>query len=311
MAETLNKTKLNVTIAGVDFKNPLFTASGTFGAGWQFEGFYDVSMLGAITTKGCAISPWPGNPAPRSCDVYGGVLNSIGLQNPGVEGFIEESGAYLEELVSRGGAVICQVVGHSPEEYVKALALFSELAPWASAFELNISCPNIAEGGISLGSTPEGASEVISACREVTTKPLFVKMAPLSITEIARAAEEAGADALTCINSIPAMAININTRRSKVSRPAGGMSGPALHPIAVRMVWEAAKAVSIPIIACGGVTSAEDVIEFMLAGATAVEVGSQNLFEPEAASRILGELEGWLSEQSLESITDLIGAFEE
>lgn len=299
-----------VNLGGIQMKNPINTASGTYGFGWQFEGFYDVSQLGAITTKGCAAEPWPGNPAPRMCDVYGGVMNSVGLQNPGVKGMVAEAGEYLAGVAEKGTAVICQVAGHSVDEYVAAVELFEELAPWAAGLEINISCPNIACGGIAMGSTPEGASEVIKAVRPRTQKPLLVKMAPTRVPEIAKALEDAGADALSVINSIPAMAIDVNSRRSKLSRPTGGLSGPACHAIAVRMVWEAAQAVDIPINGVGGVCSGRDAAEFILAGATSVSVGAANLWDPECAPRILRELTEWVESQGVDDVNELIGAFE-
>lgn len=299
-----------VNLGGIQMKNPINTASGTYGFGWQFEGFYDVSQLGAITTKGCASKPWPGNPAPRMCDTYGGVMNSVGLQNPGIQGMVAEAGEYLEGLVKKGTAVICQVAGHSVDEYVEAVEQFEELAPWASGLEINISCPNIAEGGIAMGSSPEGAAEVIKAVRPRTKRPLLVKMAPTRVPEIAKALEAAGADALSVINSIPAMAIDVDTRRSKLSRPTGGLSGPACHAIAVRMVYEAAQAVKIPINGVGGVASGRDAAEFILAGATSVSVGASNLWDPMCAPRILAELTQWVESQGAQDVTELIGAFE-
>ncbi len=301
---------LAVNLGGIAMKNPLNTASGTFGYGWQFEGFYDVSCLGAITTKGCAAEPWAGNDQPRMADVYGGMINSVGLQNPGVRGLVAQCGEYLAGLRAEGCQVICQVAGHSVEEYVAAVELFEELAPFASGLEINISCPNIACGGIAMGSTPEGAAEVIRAVRPRTSRPLLVKMAPARVPEIAKALEAEGADALTLINSIPGMAIDVHTRRSKLSKPTGGLSGPLCHPIAVRMVWEAAQAVSIPVCGVGGVRSGEDVAEFILAGATAVSIGSQNLYEPDCAPRILAELEAWVDEQGVDDVNDLRGALE-
>ncbi len=299
-----------VNLGGIAMKNPINTASGTYGFGWQFEGFYDVSQLGAITTKGCAAEPWPGNPAPRMCDVYGGVMNSVGLQNPGVKGMVAEAGEYLAKLAEKGTAVICQVAGHSVEEYVAAVEQFEELAPWAAGLEINISCPNIAQGGIAMGSTPDGAAEVIKAVRPRTERPLLVKMAPTRVPEVARALEAAGADALSVINSIPAMAIDVDTRRSKLSRPTGGLSGPACHAIAVRMVWEAAQAVQIPINGVGGVSSGRDAAEFILAGATSVSVGAANLWDPTCAPRILQELTAWVESQGVDDVNELIGAFE-
>ena len=194
-----------VDFGGVKMKNPINTASGTFGQGWQFSELMDVSQLGAITTKGCAAVPWPGNPAPRMTEVRGGMMNSVGLQNPGVEVFARDYGPWLSDLTDAGTQVICQVAGHSTEEYVQALEMFVEQCPWAAGFEINVSCPNIAAGGAACGSTPEGAADVMRACRKVTDKPLFVKMAPVLIPEIARALEAEGADGLTLINSIPGM----------------------------------------------------------------------------------------------------------
>ena len=243
-------------------------------------------------------------------EVTSGMMNSVGLQNPGVRGLIEGSGEYLQELSDKGTAVICQVAGHSVDEYIAAVELFEELAPFAAGLEINISCPNIAAGGCAMGSTPEGAAEVIRAVRPHTKKPLLVKMAPARVVDVAKALEAEGADALTVINSIPGMAIDVNTRRSKLSRPTGGMSGPALHPIAVRMVWEVHNAVSLPIVGVGGVMTGADAAEFILAGATSVSVGMANLVDPMAAPRILGELTEWAESQGVSSISELIGAFE-
>lgn len=306
----MSAVSMAVNFGGIEMKNPVNTASGTFGYGWQFQNFFDVSELGAITTKGCAAEPWPGNPKPRMTEVPGGMMNSVGLQNPGVRAFAEESGPFLQNLSDKGTAVICQVAGHSVAEYVAALELFDELCPWAAGFELNVSCPNIAAGGAACGSTPDGAAEVMRACRPVTKKPLLVKMAPVRLPEIARALEAEGADGLTVINSIPGMAIDVHTRRSKLSRPTGGLSGPLLHPIAVRMVWEVANAVQIPVCGVGGVMSGEDAAEFILAGATAVSVGMASFVDPAAPVRILRELEEWAESQGVSDINELRGAFE-
>ena len=299
-----------VDLGGIKMKNPINTASGTYGFGWQYEGFYDVSQLGAITTKGCAAEPWPGNPAPRMTEIVSGMMNSVGLQNPGVRGLVSSSGEYLQSLRDKGCQVICQVAGHSVAEYEAAVELFEELAPFASGLEINISCPNIAAGGCAMGSTPEGAAEVIRAVRKRTKRPLLVKMAPARVVDVARALESEGADILTVINSIPAMAIDVHTRRSRLSRPTGGMSGPALHHIAVRMVWEVHNAVKLPIVGVGGVMTGEDAAEFILAGATSVAVGMANLVEPGAAPRILAELTEWAESQGVSDINELIGAFE-
>lgn len=299
-----------VDLGGIKMKNPINTASGTFGFGWQFEGFYDVSRLGAITTKGCAAEPWPGNPAPRMAEVTSGMMNSVGLQNPGVHGLVDSYGEYLQQLSDKGTQVICQVAGHSVDEYVRAVDLFEELAPFAAGLEINISCPNIAAGGCAMGSTPEGAAEVIRAVRSHTKRPLLVKMAPARVVDVAKALEAEGADALTVINSISGMSIDVNTRKSRLSRPTGGMSGPALHPIAVRMVWEVHNAVDLPIVGVGGVMSGRDAAEFILAGATSVSVGMANLVDPTAAPRILDELTEWAESQGVSDINELIGAFE-
>lgn len=301
---------MSVDFGGVKMKNPINTASGTFGQGWQFSELMDVSALGAITTKGCAAKPWPGNPAPRMTEVRGGMMNSVGLQNPGVEAFARDYGPWLSDLTDKGTQVICQVAGHSTEEYVRALEMFDELCPWAAGFEINVSCPNIAAGGIACGSTPEGAADVMRACRKVTDRPLFIKMAPVRIPEIARALEAEGADGLTVINSIPGMAIDVHTRRSKLSKPTGGLSGPLCHPIAVRMVWEAASAVDIPVCGVGGVMTGEDAAEMILAGACCVSVGMASFVEPDASVRILHELEEWAESQGVKDINELIGAFE-
>jgi dihydroorotate dehydrogenase (NAD+) catalytic subunit len=299
-----------VDLGGIKMHNPINTAAGTYGFGWQFEGFYDVSQLGAITTKGCAAEAWPGNPKPRMCEVTSGVMNSVGLMNPGVRGLVEQSGEYLQGLSDKGCAVICQVAGHSVDEYVAAVELFEELAPFAAGLEINISCPNIAAGGCAMGSTPDGAAEVIRALRPRTDRPLLVKMAPARVVEVAKALEAEGADALSVINSIPAMSIDVHTRRSRLSRPTGGLSGPCLHNIAVRMVWEVAHAVDIPVNGVGGVMSGADAAEFILAGATSVSVGMSNLVRPDSAPRILSELVSWVEEQGVDDVNDLIGAFE-
>ena len=306
----VSKVNMAVDLGGIKMKNPINTASGTYGFGWQFEGFYDVSRLGAITMKGCAAEPWPGNPAPRMAEVTSGMMNSVGLQNPGVRGLVDSYGEYLQQLSDKGTQVICQVAGHSVDEYVRAVDLFEELAPFAAGLEINISCPNIAAGGCAMGSTPEGAAEVIRAVRSHTKRPLLVKMAPARVVEVAQALEAEGADALTVINSISGMAIDVDTRRSRLSRPTGGMSGPALHPIAVRMVWEVHNAVNIPIVGVGGVMTGRDAAEFILAGATSVSVGMANLVDPTAAPRILDELTEWAESQGVSDINELIGAFE-
>lgn len=301
-----------VDLGGIKMRNPINTASGTFGNGVQFESFYDVGRtLGAITCKGVSAEPWDGNPAPRLAELSGSaIMNSVGLQNPGVRGFVERYGAYLESVRDRGCAVICQVAGHSLEEYERAMDLFEELAPFASGFEINISCPNIAEGGAAMGATPQSAARVMSAVRPRTKRPIVVKMAPHDVAAIGLALQEAGADALALINTIPGMSIDVRTRKSRLARATAGVSGPAIHPIAVRMVWECAQAVSIPICGIGGVATAEDAAEMILAGATAVSVGTANLTDPLSAMRVAHGLEKWVAQQGATDVNELIGAFE-
>ena len=307
----MSGVNMAVNLGGIEMRNPLNTASGTYGNGIQFEGFYDVgATLGAITCKGVAAEPWTGNPAPRLAELPSAMMNSVGLQNPGVHGFVERYGAYLTGLRERGCQVICQIAGHSLDEYRRATELYEELAPFASGFEVNISCPNIAAGGAAMGATPQAAAEVMAAVRPLTKRPVIVKMAPHDVAEIGRALEAAGADALSLINTIPGMAIDVNTRKSRVCRPTAGVSGPAIHAIAVRMVWECAQAVKIPLCGIGGVASGADAAEMILAGATAVSIGTANLYDPACAPRILAELETWAENQGVSDINELIGAFE-
>lgn len=303
---------MSVDLGGIKMRNPLNTASGTFGNGIQFEGFYDVgATLGAITCKGVAAEPWDGNAAPRLAELSASaIMNSVGLQNPGVQGFVDRYGAYLTGLREKGCQVICQIAGHSLDEYRRATELFEELAPFASGFEVNISCPNIAAGGAAMGGTPKAAAEVMDAVRPLTDRPVIVKMAPHDVAEIGRALQASGADALSLINTIPGMAIDVRTRKSRLVRPTAGVSGPAIHAIAVRMVWECAQAVSIPICGIGGVSTGSDAAEMILAGATAVSVGTANLYDPTCVPRILSELEAWAEEQGVSDINELIGAFE-
>lgn len=301
-----------VDLGGIAMRNPVNTASGTFGNGLQFEGFYDVgATLGAITCKGVSAEPWDGNPAPRLAELgASAIMNSVGLQNPGVVGFVERYGDYLAGLRKKGCAVICQVAGHSVEEYVRAMQLFEELAPFASGFEINISCPNIAAGGAAMGATPRSAAEVMGAVRPHTSRPIVVKMAPHDVAPIGRALEEAGADALSLINTIPGMSIDVRTRKSRLARATAGVSGPAIHAIAVRMVWECAQAVSIPICGIGGIASAEDAAQMILAGATAVSVGTANLYDPTCAARVVDGLAQWVAGQGSSDVNELVGAFE-
>ena len=299
--------RMAVNLGGIAMQNPINTASGTFGSGREFERFYDVSCLGAITCKGTAAEPWEGNPAPRMAEVASGIMNSVGLENPGIPAFVDEMGEYLADLDRRGCRVIVQAAGHSLDEYVRAVELYEELAPWATGIEINISCPNIAAGGAAMGATCEGASSVVRAVRDRTSRPLIVKMAPSNVGEIARACEEAGADALSLINTIPGMAIDVRTRKSRLSRPTAGVSGPAIHAVAVAKVWEAHNACKLPLCGIGGVSSGEGAAEMILAGACSVAVGTANLVDPMAAPRILEELTRWVESQGVDDVNDLIG----
>ena len=308
----MSSVNMAVNLGGIPMRNPLNTASGTYGNGWQFEGFYDVgATMGAITCKGVAAEPWDGNPAPRLAELNGSaIMNSVGLQNPGVRAFVDQYGSYLQGLRDKGCQVICQIAGHSLDEYRAATELYEELAPFASGFEVNISCPNIAAGGAAMGATPTAAAEVMKAVRPLTERPVIVKMAPHDVAEIGRALEASGADALSLINTIPGMAIDVHTRRSRLARATAGVSGPAIHAIAVRMVWECAQAVQIPLCGIGGVASGEDAAEMILAGATSVAIGTANLYDPTCAPRILAELTQWAEGQGVDDINELIGAFE-
>ena len=259
--------------------------------------------------KGVARVPWDGNPAPRMCELTSGMMNSVGLANPGIDAFVDHVGSYMDELENRGTRVIMQMAAHSVQEMVDVVERTEELAPHISALELNISCPNLARGGTPLGATPRQAAEVMRAVRPLTTLPLLVKMAPVNVAEIGKALEAEGANGLTLINSLSGMSIDVHTRRSRLSKPTGGMSGPLCHNVAVRMVWECAQAVRIPICGVGGVETGEDAAEFILAGATAVSVGSANLYDPMSAPRILAELTKWAESQGVSDIHELIGAW--
>lgn len=302
---------LEVQVGSMILKNPVSLASGTCAFGSVLEGFFDVSALGALTTKGCSAEPWTGNPAPRMCKTPSGIMNSVGLANPGIRAMLAEQGAYLQKLEALGTRVIIQIAGHTEEEFIQALELVEELAPWASAVEVNVSCPNLAHGGKLIGGTPQDAEHIVSVLRPRTQKTLFVKIAPLSVSEISRACEAAGADALSLINTINAMSIDIYSKKSKVSRPTAGLSGPAIHPIAVRMVWEAAQAVSIPLNAMGGVDSFEAAAEMILAGAHMVSVGTANFYQPTLSKEIVEAFPQWLDYHKVQSVRDLIGGMQQ
>lgn len=309
VAKTPRETSVNlaVNLGGLAMKNPVTTASGTFAAGMEYSDFVDVSALGAVTTKGVSLNGWEGNASPRIAEVPSGMLNSIGLQNPGVAHLKSEELPWLRE---QGATTIVNVSGHSFDEYVQVIEAFED-AP-VDAYEVNISCPNVDAGGMTLGTHVPSVEKVVSLCREATSRPLIVKLTPnvTDITEIARAAEASGADAISLINTLLGMAIDVKRRRPVLARVVGGFSGPAVKPVALRMVWQCSKAVSVPILGMGGVTTGTDAVEFMLAGATAVAVGTANFMNPQATVDVIDGIIDYCEEQGVNDVNDLIGALE-
>ena len=309
VARTPRETSVNlsVNLGGLAMKNPVTTASGTFAAGMEYSDFVDVSALGAVTTKGVSLNGWEGNASPRIAEVPSGMLNSIGLQNPGVAHLKSEELPWLRE---QGATTIVNVSGHSFDEYVQVIEALEE-AP-VDAYEVNISCPNVDAGGMTLGTHVPSVEKVVSLCREATSRPLIVKLTPnvTDITEIARAAEASGADAISLINTLLGMAIDVKRRRPVLARVVGGFSGPAVKPVALRMVWQCSKAVSVPILGMGGVTTGTDAVEFMLAGATAVAVGTANFMNPQATVDVIDGIIDYCEKQGVNDVNDLIGALE-
>ncbi|WP_417049927.1 dihydroorotate dehydrogenase [Ellagibacter isourolithinifaciens] len=309
VAKTPRETSVNlaVNLGGLAMKNPITTASGTFAAGIEYSDFVDVSALGAVTTKGVSLNGWEGNASPRIAEVPSGMLNSIGLQNPGVAHLKSEELPWLRE---QGATTIVNVSGHSFDEYVQVIEALED-AP-VDAYEVNISCPNVDAGGMTLGTHVPSVEKVVSLCREATSRPLIVKLTPnvTDITEIARAAEASGADAISLINTLLGMAIDVKRRRPVLARVVGGFSGPAVKPVALRMVWQCSKAVSVPILGMGGVTTGTDAVEFMLAGATAVAVGTANFMNPQATVDVIDGIIDYCEEQGVNDVNDLIGALE-
>lgn len=296
----------SITLGGLKMKNPVTTASGTFASGREYAQFFDVSRLGAITTKGVSLSGWQGNDTPRIAETPSGMLNSIGLQNPGVEAFVQKDLPWLSEQDTR---VIVNVSGHSVAEY-EAVVEALEVHEGIDAYEINISCPNVDCGGLTFGTDPEVAAEVVSACRAKTQRPMIVKLTPnvTDITEIARAVEAAGADAVSLINTLLGMAIDPYKRKPILARVVGGLSGPAVKPVALRMVWQVHQAVKIPILGMGGITSGLDAIEFMLAGASAVAVGTANFIDPQAPLEVVSGIEEFCVREGVADVNELIGA---
>ena len=298
---------LSVNLGGLAMKNPVTTASGTFAAGMEYSDFVDVSALGAVTTKGVSLNGWEGNASPRIAEVPSGMLNSIGLQNPGVAHLKSEELPWLRE---QGATTIVNVSGHSFDEYVQVIEALED-AP-VDAYEVNISCPNVDAGGMTLGTHVPSVEKVVSLCRKATSRPLIVKLTPnvTDITEIARAAEASGADAISLLNTLLGMAIDAKRRRPVLARVVGGFSGPAVKPVALRMVWQCSKAVSVPILGMGGVTTGTDAVEFMLAGATAVAVGTANFLNPQATVDVIDGVIDYCEKQGVNDVNDLIGALE-
>lgn len=295
-----------VIIAGVPLKNPVMTASGTFGSGMEYSEFVDLNQLGAVVTKGVANVPWPGNPTPRVAEVYGGMLNAIGLQNPGIDVFLERDIPFLKQYDTK---VIVNVCGKTVEDYVEVVERLGEEEAVAM-LEINVSCPNVKEGAIAFGQNADALSNITREIKRHAKQPVIMKLSPnvTDITEMAKAAEAAGADALSLINTITGMKIDIHKRKFAIANKTGGMSGPAIKPIAVRMVYQAATAVQIPIIGMGGIASAEDAIEFILAGASAVSIGAMNFVNPYTTVEVVRGIEDYMKQYHVENLTELIGA---
>ena len=297
--------KTEVKLAGVSLKNPVLTASGTFGSGMEFSQFVDLSKLGGVVTKGVSVVPWEGNPTPRVMETASGMLNAIGLQNPGLDVFLKRDLPFLEQFNTRR---IVNVCGHTTEEYVKAVEILSESS--ADILEINISCPNVKAGGITFGTVPKMAEEITKAVKAVAgKKPVFMKLSPnvTDITEIAKAVEAGGADGISLINTLLGMKIDIRRRAYALANKTGGLSGPAVKPVAVRMVYQVANSVKLPLIGMGGIACAEDAIEFLMAGATAVSVGTANFHNPKVTEEIVSGIEAFLTEQKIADINEIIG----
>ena len=296
--------KTAVTIAGVAFKNPVMTASGTFGSGMEYSEFVDLNRLGGVVTKGVAATPWQGNPTPRVAEVYGGMLNAIGLQNPGISVFMERDIPFLEKYDTN---VIVNVCGKTIEEYLEVVERLADTS--VAMLEINVSCPNVKEGAIAFGQNADCLYEITSRIKEKAQQPIIMKLSPnvTDITEMAKAAEAAGADAISLINTITGMKIDIHRRKFVLANKTGGMSGPAIKPIAVRMVYQCAQAVKIPIIGMGGIATGEDAIEFLMAGASAVSVGAMNFVDPYTTIKVIEGIEGYKQRYGIEDIQELIG----
>ena len=294
-----------VTLAGIELKNPVMTCSGTFGSGMEFGESIDLNKLGAVVTKGIANVPWPGNPTPRVTEVYGGMLNAIGLQGPGVDVFMERDIPFLKQYDTK---IIANVCGKTKEDYIDVVERLADTD--VDMLEINISCPNVKEGGIAFGQKASAAEEITAAVKKVAKQPIIMKLSPnvTDITEMAKAVEAGGADVVSLINTLTAMKIDIHKRTFAIANKTGGMSGPAIKPVAVRMVYQVANAVKIPIIGMGGIMNADDAIEFILAGATAVAIGTGNFVNPETTVNVIKGIEEYMRRYNVQDINELIGA---
>ena len=296
---------MKVNLAGVELKNPVMTASGTFGSGAEYGDYVDLSRLGAVVTKGVANIPWEGNPTPRIAEVTGGMLNAIGLQNPGIDVFCKRDIPFLKQYDTK---IIVNVCGKTEKDYLEVVERLADEP--IDMMEINISCPNVKEGGIAFGQNPKAIEQITSAVKKVAKQPVIMKLSPnvTDITEMARAAEAGGADVLSLINTLTGMKIDIHRRKFAIANKTGGMSGPAVKPIAVRMVYQVAQAVNVPIIGMGGIASADDAIEFILAGATAVSVGTANFMRPDTTIQVVDGIQAYMERYGVKDIRDLVGA---
>lgn len=295
---------MKVNIAGVEWNNPVTVASGTFGSGAEFVDYVDLNRLGAVTTKGVANVPWPGNATPRVAETFGGMMNAVGLQNPGIDLFCERDIPFLKQYDTR---IIVNVCGRSTEDYCEVVERLANED--VDMLEINISCPNVKEGGIAFGQNPKAAEEITKAVKKYAKQPVIMKLSPnvTDITEMARAVEAGGADAVSLINTLTGMKIDINRRQFVLANKTGGVSGPAIHPIAVRMVYQVANAVKLPIIGMGGIATADDAIEMILAGASAVSVGTANFYNPAVTMEVVDGIEAYMKKYGFETVADMVG----
>lgn len=298
---------MSVNIAGVELKNPITVASGTFGSGMEYSEFVDLNRLGAVITKGVAIIPWPGNPTPRIAETYGGMMNAIGLQNPGIDVFVNRDIPFLKKYDTK---IIVNVCGKSEDDYVECVRRLADVD--VDLLEINVSCPNVKEGGIAFGQDPKALYSITEKVKAVAKQPVIMKLSPnvTDITEMAKAAEAAGSDAVSLINTLTGMKIDVNRRTFAVANKTAGVSGPAIHPIAVRMVYQVANAVNIPIIGMGGVATTEDALEMIMAGASAVAVGTANFNNPYVTVEIIDGIKEYMEKNGIEDINELIGCVE-